>query len=78
MSIVLRYPQGRFFEGCHASPACPSDNSAIKMEMSVGHYWIATGKQDRQCTYNVTLGRLSVTVVAVEKYIPSVCACVCV
>jgi len=70
--------KGHCLDGCHASPACPSDKSGVKMDICMGHYWIATGaKQDRQFTYKVTMRRVRVTIVAVEKYIPSVCVCVC-
>jgi hypothetical protein len=30
-------------------------------------FWRAEAKQDRQCTYNVTLERVHETIVAVEK-----------
>jgi len=35
-------------------------------------------KQDRKCTYNVTLRRVRATIVAVEKQYYTTCVCVCV
>ena len=65
VSIAPRYPQGHCLEGCHASPACPSDKSGVKMDICMGHYWIATGKTRQTMYYDVTMRRVRVTIVAV-------------
>ena len=48
------------------------------LAMRTKEYLAPNMKQDRQCTYNVTLGRVHITIVAVEssKYYILVCVCI--
>jgi hypothetical protein len=53
---ALRGPQGLGF-------VCSSQILPLVSDV----LWVGTCKQERQCTYNITLRRVRVTVVAVEK-----------
>jgi hypothetical protein len=44
LSIALRCPKGHFIESVPASPACPYDNSSIKMKMIMDRWWNDTGR----------------------------------
>ena len=38
------------FEGSQAEPACPSDNTTIKMKMGMGHWWNDTDRAKPKCS----------------------------
>jgi hypothetical protein len=37
------------FENSHASPACPSDRSRMKVKMSMEHWWNDTDRKKPKC-----------------------------
>jgi hypothetical protein len=50
------------FEGSHASLACPSDNSSIKMNMRMEYWWTNTnGGKPKNSEKNLSIATLSIT-----------------